>query len=55
MYGIHDESGVARDITNGPVGGMSYVGDKNAAIWYDYDAPVGFFVNINKKSSPAHQ
>ena len=55
MYGIHDESGVARDITNGPVGGMSYVGDKNAAIWYDCDAPVGFFVNNNKKSSPAHQ
>ena len=43
------------DITHGNVRGVWYDTIGNSKIWDDDDAPVGFFVNLRRKNSPAHE
>jgi hypothetical protein len=55
MYGVHDGSGSKRDITIGPVDAVNYIGGGESTVWYDEFAPIGFFENGEKKSSPNHE
>ena len=55
MYGVHDGNGSKRDITIGPVDAVHYIGDGDSTVWYDEFAPIGFFENGEKKSSPNHE
>ena len=55
MYGVHDGNGSKRDITIGPVDAVHYIGGGDSTVWYDELAPIGFFENGEKKSSPNHE
>ena len=55
MYGVHDGNGSKRDITIGPVDAVHYIGGGDSMVWYDELAPIGFFENGEKKSSPNHE
>ena len=55
MYGVHDGNGSKRDITIGPVDAVNYIGGGESTVWYDKFAPIGFFENGEKKSSPNHE
>lgn len=55
MYGVHDGSGSKCDITIGPVDAVNYIGGGESTVWYDEFAPIGFFENGEKKSSPNHE
>ena len=55
MYGVHGDNGILRDITIGPVDAANYIGDGDSTVWYDQFAPIGFFENGDKKSSPNHE
>ena len=55
MYGVHDGNGSQRDITIGPVDAVHYIGGGDSTVWYDEFAPIGFFENGEKKSSPNHE
>ena len=55
MYGVHSDNGILRDITIGPVDAANYIGDGDSTVWYDQFAPIGFFENGDKKSSPNHE
>ena len=55
MYGVETDGGNGRDISIGYVRGVWYVGSSSLRQWFTSDAPVGFFNNIWKKSSPAHE
>ncbi|MBQ2625600.1 MAG: hypothetical protein IJG18_10955, partial [Kiritimatiellae bacterium] len=55
MYGVHDGNGSKRDITIGPVDAVNYIGGGESTVWYDEFAPIGFFENGEKKSSPNHE
>ena len=54
MYGVAMEDG-RRDLTIGNVDGVWYRGDGTSREWYDSDAPVGFFKNLDRKESPCHE
>ena len=55
MYGVHCVNDIRRDITIGPVDAVNYVGGGGSTVWYDEFAPIGFFENGEKKSSPNHE
>ena len=55
MYGVHSDNDIRRDITIGPVDAANYIGDGDSTVWYDQVAPIGFFENGDKKSSPNHE
>ena len=55
MYGVHDGKSSQRDITIGPVDAVNYIGSGDSTVWYDEFAPIGFFENGEKKSSPNHE
>ena len=55
MYGVHRVSDSQRDITIGPVDAVNYIGSGDSAVWYEEFAPIGFFENGEKKSSPNHE
>jgi hypothetical protein len=55
MYGVRGDDDNRRDITIGPVDAANYIGDGDSTIWYDRLAPIGFFENGDKKSSPNHE
>ena len=55
MYGVHDGKDSKRDITIGAVDAVNYIGSGDSTVWYDEFAPIGFFENGEKKSSPNHE
>ena len=55
MYGVDQKDGNQRDITIGSVRGVWYTKHDGIRYWHLSDAPVGFFSNLYKKASPAHQ
>ncbi len=55
MYGVHDGKSSQRDITIGPVDAVNYIGSGDSTVWHDEFAPIGFFENGEKKSSPNHE
>ena len=55
MYGVHRVNDIRRDITIGPVDAVNYIGSGDSTVWYDEFAPIGFFENGEKKSSPNHE
>ena len=55
MYGVHCGNDIRRDITIGPVDDVNYIGSGDSTVWYDEFAPIGFFENGEKKSSPNHE
>ena len=55
MYGVEADNGKGRDISIGYVHDVWYVGNPSSREWFVSDAPVGFFNNIWKKSSPSHE
>ena len=55
MYGVHCGNDIRRDITIGPVDAVNYIGSGDSTVWYDEFAPIGFFENGEKKSSPNHE
>ena len=55
MYGFDQEGSDQRDITIGGVRGIWYTESNGVRHWNLSDAPVGFFSNVFKKASPAHQ
>ena len=55
MYGVGRRNAARRDITLGNVDGAWYQEIGSVRVWYDTEAPVGFFRNIQKKASPNHE
>ena len=55
MYGVQRVNDIRRDITIGPVDAVNYIGSGDSTVWYDEFAPIGFFENGEKKSSPNHE
>ena len=55
MYGVHCGNDIRRDITIGPVDAVNYIGSGDSTVWHDEFAPIGFFENGEKKSSPNHE